>query len=270
MKEYLFIDGIGVENALPLRSLFYGEGLFETFRYKGRLPVLLEKHFERMENGAGLLKIPFPDRNYIIELIRKAISESEITDAYIKICLLSQGQFGFYETADISQVLVIVKEYVDPKQSVKLKVNSFRRISDSPLVKIKSTNYLENILARRAASTSGFDEALFLNEKGEVAECSASNIFWFKNETLFAPSKDCGLLNGTTRALVLRFIADYDINLTQSNFLLDDLMGAEFVFVTNSLIGCLPVSAIEGDSFKVGHPFFLKIQNTLFEKLKWA
>ncbi len=270
MKEYLFIDGIRAESALPLRSLFYGEGLFETFRYKGRLPVLLEKHFERMENGASMLKIPFPDREYLIELIREAISESGISDAYIKICLLSQGPSSFFETADISQVLVIVKKYAPSKQSVKLKVNSFRRISDSPLVKIKSTNYLENILARRAALTSGFDEALFINEKGEVAECSTGNIFWFKNETLFTPSKDCGLLNGTTRALVLRFIADYDINLTEGEFLLDDLIGADFVFVTNSLIGCVPVFAIEGNFFNVEHPFFLKIQNTLFEKFKWV
>jgi len=270
MKEYLFIDGIRAESAIPLRSLFYGEGLFETFRYKGRPPVLLEKHFERMEKGASLLKIPFPDREYIIELIHKAISESGISDAYIKICLLSQGQSSFFEAADMSQLLVIVKKYTNPKKSIKLKINSFRRISSSPLAKIKSTNYLENILARRAALSSGFDEALFLNEEGVVTECGASNIFWFRRGTLFTPSKDCGLLNGTTRAIVLRFIADYDINLIEGEFLLDDLIGADFVFITNSLIGCAPVYAIEGDSFSVEHPFFIKIQNTLFEKLKWV
>ncbi|GJM17139.1 MAG: aminodeoxychorismate lyase [Thermodesulfobacteriota bacterium] len=270
MKEYLFIDGIKAENVLALRSLFYGEGLFETFRYKGRLPVLLEKHLERMENGASLLKIPFPGREYMIGLIRKAISESDISDAYIKICLLSQGQSRFYETANISQPLVIVKEYVGPEQFVKLKVSSFRRISDSHLVKIKSTNYLENILARREALASGFDEALFLNEKGEVAECSTSNIFWFRDGTLFAPSEESGLLNGTTKVLVLEFMTDYDVNLTEGEFVLDDLIRADFVFVTNSLIGCIPVSAIDDHSFNVGHPLFLKIQNTLFEKLKWA
>ena len=270
MKEYLFIDGIRVKNTLPLRSLFYGEGLFETFRYKERLPVLLEKHFDRMERGASLLKIPFPDREHIIELIRKAISESEISDAYIKICLLSQGQSSFYGTAKFSQLLVIVKEYVDSAGSLKLKVNSFRRISDSPLVKIKSTNYLEGVLARRAALASDFDEALFLNEKGEVAECSASNIFWFSEGALFAPSEDSGLLNGTTRALILGFVSDYGISLKEGKFLLDDLISADFVFVTNSLIGCVPISAIEGHSFSVEHPLFLKIQNTLFEKFKWA
>lgn len=270
MKEYLFINGIRAENALPLRSLFYGEGLFETFRYKGRLPVLLEKHFDRMEGGASLLKIPFPDREHIIELIRKAITESGISDAYIKICLLSQGQSSFFEAADMSQLLVIVRKYTNPKKSIKLKINSFRRPSGSPLVKVKSTNYLENILARRAALSSGFDEALFLNEKGVVTECGASNIFWFRNGNLFAPSEDSGLLNGTTRALVLRFITDYDINLTEGEFLLDDLIGADFVFLTSSLIGCVPVSAIEGDSFDVEHPLFLKIQNILFEELKWV
>jgi len=67
MKNYLFIDGNRVENTLPLRSLFYGEGVFETFRCKSSLPVLLDKHMERMERGANLLKMPF--RNLKLKML---------------------------------------------------------------------------------------------------------------------------------------------------------------------------------------------------------
>jgi len=270
MKDYLFIDGIRTEKPLPLRSLFYGEGLFETFRYKGSLPVLLDKHFERMEKGAILLKIPFPDRGYLRGLIRKAISESEIDDAYVKLCLLSDGDVAYYQMSNRQQVLVIVKEYVRPRQSVKLKVSSFRRISDSPLIRVKSINYLENILARRDALNSGYDESLFVNENGEVTECSSSNIFWFKSQTLFTPNEDSGLLTGTTRALVLDFITDNKVDLLESKFLLNDMRAADFVFITNSLIGCMPVSEIEGNSFNTEHPSFLKIQNTLLRQLEWV
>jgi 4-amino-4-deoxychorismate lyase len=224
---------------------------------------------ERMERGADLLKMPFPNKKYLIERIRNAISESEIEDAYVKLCLLSEGGSAFYKSAIKSQVLVIVKEYVQPKQFVKLKVNSFRRISESPLLKIKSMNYLENVLARREALDSGFDEALFVNEKGEVTECSASNLFWFKDDTLFAPSEGCGLLAGTTRDLVFALMPNYNIKLLEGKFLLKDIKQADFVFITNSLIGCILVSEIEGNFYKTEHPLFLKMQNALLQKLKW-
>ncbi len=269
MIDYLFIDGNRVENTLPLRSLFYGEGVFETFRCKSSLPVLLDKHMERMERGADLLKMPFPNKKCLIERIRNAISESEIEDAYVKLCLLSEGGSAFYKSAIKSQVLVIVKEYVQPKQFVKLKVNSFRRISESPLLKIKSMNYLENVLARREALSSGFDEALFVNEKGEVTECSASNLFWFKDDSLFAPSEGCGLLAGTTRDLVFALMPNYNIKLLLGKFLLRDIKQADFVFITNSLIGCILVSEIEGNFYKTEHPLFLKMQTALLQKLKW-
>lgn len=269
MTDYLFINGKRAQNVFSARSLFYGEGVFETFRYKERSPVLLDSHLERMRVGAEFLKIPFPCEESLIELIQKAVLESEIQDAYVKVCLLSEGNVTFSQTSVESQVLVIVKEYIQPEQFIKLKVNSLRRMSDSPLLRVKSTNYLENILARREALSFGFDEALFLNEKDQIAECAASNLFWFKDETLFTPSEGCGLLVGTTRNLIVSYMADSDINILEGNFLLEDLTDADFVFTTNSLTGCVPVSKIEGDSFDTDHPLFLRIQNALLKELKW-
>jgi 4-amino-4-deoxychorismate lyase len=269
MTDYLFIDGSRVETSLPMRSLFYGEGLFETFRYKNRLPVLIDNHLERMEMGSKLLKVPFPEKEYIKDLVKKAVQESKFKDAYVKICLLSNGESLFYRTAKTSQLLVIVKKYVHPKQFVKIKVNSFKRISESPLFGVKSLNYLENILARREASLSGFDESLMLNERDEVTECSASNIFWFKDNTLFTPSGECGLLCGTTRDLILNFMPEYGISTVECKFSLTDLKDAEFVFITNSLIGCAPVSEVEGYSFNAEHDLFTKIRNSLLQKLNW-
>jgi 4-amino-4-deoxychorismate lyase len=269
MNNYFFLDGHRVENAPILRTLTYGEGLFETFRYKEGLPILWDKHMERMERGAALLKIPFPKKDYIEDLVQKAVLESQIVDSHVKLCLLSEGNASFYKTSSESQVLVIVKQYVPPQQSVKLKVNSFRRISDSPLVRVKSTNYLENILARREALGSGFDEALFLNEKDEVTECAASNLFWFKEETLFTASEGCGLLAGVTRGFILKLMSDNDMTILQGDFLLNEITDADFVFITNSLIGCVPVSHIEEHAFNAEDSLFLKIQNTLLNRLKW-
>jgi len=270
MTDYIFIDGSRVATSLPMRSLFYGEGLFETFRYKNRLPVLIDNHLGRMETGAELLKVPFPDKQYIKNLVEKAVLESEFKDAYVKICLLSDGESVFYKTAKTPQALVIVKQYESPKESVKIKVNSFKRISESPLLKVKSANYVENILARREASRSGFDESLFLNERDEVTECSTSNIFWFNGDTLFTPARECGLLSGTVRDLILNFIPEYGINTVEGKFSLNDLTAAEFAFITNSLIGCVPVSELEGYSLNSEDNNFNKLKQALRQKLEWA
>jgi len=270
MTDYIFVDGSRVENSLPMRSLFYGEGLFETFRHKNRLPTLIDKHLERMEMGAKLLQVPFPEKEYIKGLVEKALFESELEDAYVKICLLSNGEYAFYETAKTSQLLVIVKQYESPKVSMKIKVNSFKRISGSPLLNVKSLNYLENILARREASSSGFDESLFINERDEVAECSTSNIFWFNGNTLFTPSGECGLLCGTTRDLILGFISECGMNSVEGRFSLNDLIAAEGVFIANSLIGCIPVSEIEGASLNSENNNFNKVKHALREKLEWV
>lgn len=269
MKEYLSIDGNNVSGQIPLRALFYGEGVFETFRYRDSLPVLLDKHLGRLESGAKLLKIPFPEKNYIIELINNSVIEANINDAYVKIYLLSKGNTSYLDIAADSQLLVIIKEYESISNPVKLKVNSFRRISTSPLNNIKSMNYLQNVLARREALGSGFDESIFLNEWGEITECSASNIFWFKDYKLFTPHTSCGLLNGTTRSNILELVNDLKFSQSEGGYLLDTIYDAEFVFVTNSLIGSVPVFSVEDKLFDTKNPHYLKIQNTLFEKLGW-
>lgn len=270
MNEQIFIDGKRADDALPNRSLFYGEGVFETFRYKSGLPVLLENHLERMRLGADFLSIHFPGQECLMDLIQKAVIDSKIKDAYVKICLLSQGDTGFYTASNRSQVLVIIKKYAKSLQSLKLKINPYKRSSGSPLLGVKSTNYLENILARRGAMYVGFNEALFINEKDQVAECASSNLFWFKNGTFYTPAVNCGILPGTTRNLMIKLIADSTkYQIVEDVFLLEDLNKADFVFVTNALSGCIPISQIDDYYYDINNSLFVDIQNRLFKELNW-
>lgn len=269
MKEHIFIDGERVNDTIPLRTIFYGEGVFETFRYRNSLPVLIDTHLSRMERGASLLQVPFPSKEYIAGLINEAVLESGLVDAYVKIGLLSNGKSTFYEAASSSQLLVVIKEYPPASPSVRLKLNSFKVISESPLRAVKSLNYLDNIVARREAQGLGFDEALFVNEKEEVVECSASNIFWFKENTLFTPSVDSGCLPGTTRDLILSLVGALDIQIQEGGYVLKDFVAAEFVFITNSLIGCIPVSEVDGNLFNADHESFHMIKDVLLKGLKW-
>ena len=270
MKEHIYIDGDRVNSLLPLRSLFYGEGVFESFRYRGKMPLLIDEHFHRMKKGADLLKIPCPSDEYLFDLLNKVVLDSEIDDAYVKICLLAEGDSAFYRNADSSQVLVIIKEYVSAAgKSIKLTVNSFATQSGGPLKAIKSMNYLENVIARREALDLGFDEALFLNEREEIVECSASNIFWFKEGKFYTPKDECGCLPGTTRNLIVDLIGRINMRIESGRYLLADLLDSEFAFVTNSLIGCIPVSEIDGSSFNINHDLLSMVDDVLFERLGW-
>ncbi len=269
MKEYIFIDGEPFKERFPLRSLFYGEGLFETLRWKGELPVFWNKHIERMKKGAGVLGIPFPGDKAVKEGVENAILDSQIPDAYVKICLLSHGTSIFYENPEGYSLLVIVREYKPTLEPVRAHISSFRRSSTSPILKLKSLNYLEIILARREARKLGFDEAIFLNDKRALCEASASNLFWFERETLCTPSLECGLLPGVIRGVLIELAREMGIEVKEGRFGLDSLKSSEGGFFTNSLIGAIAIAHI--DRFKLPIPQQVAMVKTaLLEKLGWV
>ncbi len=263
------MNGERIRDELPLRALSYGEGTFETFRFNSTLPVLFNNHIERMREGAELLGIPILEKQYISDLVSSAISESGISDAYVKVCLLSEGNTPFYEYAEKAGVLVIVKEYSVSPEPVKARLCSFRRNSDSPLIRIKSLNYLENILARRQATASGCDEALFLNERNEIAEGSASNVFWVKDSVLFTPSIDCGVLPGVTRSLLVDYASEIGFELREGRYLLQELIESEFAFFTNALTGLRQIKSVNHTNLPIDNPAQNAIRNFLFRTLLW-
>lgn len=269
MAEHIFIEDRPVSESLPLRALFYGEGLFETFRYKSRLPALFERHYERMRRGAEYLGIPMFSLSYIEELVNNAVSAAGIEDAYVKVCLLSDGSTLFYDLPSKSAILTIVREYKVPPAPLTLCVSSTRRNSTSPLSHLKSLNYLENVLARREAVSSGFSECLFLSDTGHVAECSAANIYWIRDGILYTPSIECGVLSGTTREILLDLAGNIGLDVREGHYSPDDLYECELALATNALIGVMPVSIIGHISLDVDTTHLDSLRTALFERLCW-
>lgn len=264
------MDGERTESILPLRTLFYGEGVFETFRYKSDLPVFFLNHYQRMKRGAELLRIPVPEISGLSKHVRDAVEETGYSDAYVKVCLLSKGSARFYDNPEKEIILVIVKEYSESKEQVKTLVHSIKRYSGSPLLQIKSMNYLENIAARREAVEKGFDEALFLNDRDEITEGSASNVFWFKDGVIFTPSLECGLLPGITRDVLLKSISELGIEVREGGYFLSDIIDSEFAFFTNSITGCSLISRINDCDIPVDHRQYRELKKLLIDKLKWS
>ena len=127
------------------------------------------------------------------------------------------------------------------ERGFRLRISKMERNPRSHTVYLKTLNYLENVLEKEAATAAGFDEALFFNVNGSLAEGSMSNVFFVKAGKLYTPAREAGLLPGIVRGWVIE-----QFPVAQGLFSKADLAGAEEVFVTNSIAGVMPVAEIEG------------------------
>jgi len=242
------------------RSLYYGEGVFETFRYKNALPAYFDRHLQRLKLGCEYLHLPLPDDNILFDFIINSVVGANLDDAYVKLAVLSSGSNTFYDYPIDSVLSVLVKEYPTSPRNIKLA--SAREIKDSnnEFHSHKTTNYLGSIIAKRGAQERGFDEALFLNEKGHVTECTAYNIFWIKDDTLYTPSVENGVLPGITRGIIIEAAKDIDLEVLEGDFTLYQLRSADFSYLSNALSGVIPVSLFDD--------IVLNKSSAKYEKLK--
>jgi branched-chain amino acid aminotransferase len=136
----------------------------------------------------------------------------------------------------------------------KATLSSLCRNSQSPLSRLKSTCYMENILARTAARAAGCDEAIFLNEQGYLAEGTTSNIFLVSKGELLTPSLESGVLPGITREAVLEITRASNIKTQEKQVELIELIEAEEAFITNSILELMPLTWFEGKHIGTGEP----------------
>ncbi len=269
MEEIVVINGKRIEEGTPLRSLLYGEGLFETFRWKSQVPVFYESHINRMREGARFLGIPFPMGEEIKDCLQRVLSDADISDAYVKIALLSKGSPVFVEEPEGYSLLFVVRQYRPPKKPINVCVSSYRRNSKSPILCIKSLNYLENLIAKRVALSSGHDEAIYLNERNELAEGAVSNIFFIRGNVIYTPSHQCGLLPGITRGAIFQVVRELGVEIREGRYGLEELNDCDGVFITNSVIGAVAVSYIDGVSVRYDCEVFNMVDERLIARLGW-
>lgn len=271
MDALTFIDGRKASE-LPPRSLFYGEGLFETFRWNGKKPEHISSHIGRLRNSSRVFKIPFPySEGHVIERVKNAVEESGglSGDFYVKIALVSKGTSGFFENPSGSSLLVITKPYTQPGENVSICVASQRRNQSSVLLQHKTFNYLENIVSRREAMDRGFDDAVFLNTDDVLTEATSSNLFWVKGKDLFTPAAEEGLLPGITRGVILDVAENLNYEIHCGNFTLSSLLSSDFAFLTNSLKGASLISKVDEQVISSRLEGYAEIKNALLGKLKW-
>ncbi|MDQ7037705.1 MAG: aminotransferase class IV [Aquificota bacterium] len=223
------------------RSLLYGEGLFETILWRGETRKLL-LHYRRLRRSAEQLGIPCPGYSEFLKAIEEKTGGRR--DLYVKFLLFSEGPDHFGEKPSGYTVRVVVRPLPKVPLEVSLTLSPYRRHSGDPVARHKTTSYLFNVLVRREARSRGFYDGVVLNEKDHVTECSASNVLVLKGEKLYTPAVESGLLRGTTLEVI-----SAEMGVEEAYITPEDLISADSVFITNSLIGVAGVVKI-GDTAK--------------------
>lgn len=243
--EKFILNGKEISDKTFIRGVMYGEGVFETIRYRGRLPKTIDDHYSRLARGLKLLKIPIITKEDFLEAINSSVIGQENEDLYIKVVVFGEGKAYYPLQTYKANVLVVVKHYRPVEEDIRLIVSPYRVHSSDPLLRIKSTNYLRNILIKRHARENGYFDGIVLNENGEITETSSANIYWIKGKYLYTPSVDCGVLEGISRKTVLENGKKEGFIVVEGRFGVRDIKNADMIFISNSLHGIMRVKDVD-------------------------
>ncbi|MEC7564580.1 MAG: branched-chain-amino-acid transaminase [Planctomycetota bacterium] len=244
-------------------GLLYGDGVFEGLRsYAGKV-FRLREHLDRLWKSAEAIELTIPMSPQEMEnAVNGTLAANAINDGYIRLVVTrGVGTLGLDPNkCEAPQVIIIADSitlYPDEFYENGLSIVTAKTIRNHPRAlnpQIKSLNYLNNILAKIEGLKSGCVEALMLNHRGEVAECTGDNIFIVKTGHVLTPSTDAGVLEGVTRAAVMDLARQDGITVQEVCMSLDDLYDADECFLTGTAAEIIPVREVDGHVIGDGTP----------------
>jgi len=264
----IYIDGKFYSEANAKVSVFdhgllYGDGIFEGIRfYNGRV-FRLEQHLERLWNSARSICLDIPmTRQEMTEALLETIRQNHLRDGYIRLVVTrGVGNLGLNpEQCKNPSVIIIVATialYHEDfyRKGLSIVTVATRRSNPASLnPAVKSLNYLNNVMARIEANLASADEALMLNDAGNVAECTADNVFIIKHGQIFTPPTTAGALQGITRSVVFDIAGESDIKVIEADFTRHDIFVADECFLTGTAAEIVPVVKADGRIIGNGKP----------------
>jgi branched-chain amino acid aminotransferase len=244
-------------------GLLYGDGVFEGLRsYNGKV-FRLEEHVRRLYESAHaiLLAIPMSQED-MCAAINATVKKNGITDGYIRAVITrGSGTLGLDPNRCSNPQIIIIADAIAlyPQEmyenGLEIITTSITRNHPSALSpRIKSLNYLNNILAKIEGLKAGCVEALMLNHKGEVAECTGDNIFLVRNGVLYTPPLDAGILAGVTRNAVIELAIAAGIEVKEISLTKHDVYVADECFLTGTAAEVIPVVKVDDRAIGTGKP----------------
>ncbi len=244
-------------------GLLYGDGVFEGMRIYGGKVFRLDDHLTRLFESAHtlLLEIPYT-RAEVETMVKDAVKRSGRQDGYIRLVVTrGVGALGLDPNkcprATVFCIVDGIQLYPAEmyEKGIPIITASTRRTPRSSAeARVKSLNYLNNILAKLEAQRAGVLEALMLNTEGLVVECTADNLFIIKNGVLKTPSAVHGALEGITRKTVLEVAAEQGVPTDETAMALFDVYTADEAFMTGSGAELMPIIELDGRAIGNGKP----------------
>jgi branched-chain amino acid aminotransferase len=264
----IYIDGKFYSEANAKISVFdhgllYGDGIFEGIRfYNGRV-FRLEEHLQRLWDSARsiCLQIPMTMRD-MTDALLETIRQNHLRDGYIRLLVTrGVGNLGLNPTQCKSPSVIIIAATIALYQEdfyrkgLTIVTCATRRSGPAALnPAVKSLNYLNNVMARIEANLASADEALMLNDAGNVAECTADNVFIVKHSQIVTPPVTAGALRGITRSVVFEIAAEFGMKVQEMDITRHDVFVADECFLTGTAAEIVPVVKADGRLIGNGKP----------------
>ena len=235
------VEGKRISLGAMSRGLAYGFGVFETVKFLESRPCFWVEHVARLSKavqGAGLAVAI--DGGVLREQAQRLFAANGATDGVFKIIVCE-------DDGGRCQVALFIRNhgFNRPKPSIRLQLSPVVRASQAFTSRHKTLNYMDTVRDLRLAQEHGFDELVYRNELGALTETSVSNLFFVKDGVLKTPSLECGLLDGIARGQLLAVAGELGVSVEEGRYRIEDLLAADEVFVSNSVVGALPASEVD-------------------------
>jgi branched-chain amino acid aminotransferase len=244
-------------------GLLYGDGVFEGLRsYSGRV-FRLDAHLDRLWASARAISLEIPlAKEVVAKAVNDTLAANKLVDGYVRLVVTrGAGSLGLDPNRTKNPQVIVIADTISlyPREfyekGLRIVTAATQRVHSAALSpRIKSLNYLNNIMAKLEGLQAGCVEALMLNHKGEVAECTGDNVFVVRSGRLLTPPPDAGILEGITRGAVMDLAHAAGIDCLETTLTRYDLYTADECFLTGTAAEVIPVVEIDGRKVGSGTP----------------
>lgn len=230
-------------------GLLSGWGLFTTIRIIEGVPFAFERHWQRLARDAERTNCPFPFQEQTVRAqLGELLRANDVKEGCARMYAI-YNQFGIWQSDEgfpPADLLMYSAELPSHRDRARLGLRQHGRYAASPLAGVKVTSWLNNLWNLHEAQQAGFDEVLLLNERGEVSECTAANIFCVRGGRVVTPPLASGCLAGITRSVLLEIGPPIGIPVEERTLFPEDLYSAEEVFISSTNRNVIPVTEVNG------------------------